>query len=1168
MNAQFVHLQIHSEYSLIDGTVRIGSLCERIKELGMPAVALTDVANTYGMVKFYRKCITNGIKPIIGVHAWTNNEEDRNQPHQLLLLCRDNDGYRALCELLSRAYLNNSGAGSVNIELDWMREHADGFIVLAGGVEGAIGQALITGYPDRAQQHAREYQELFGDRFYIDVSRTGREHESDYVSMATRLAASLDIPVVATNAVQFLTAAEFDAHEVRVCINEGRVLSDTRRQRRFTEQQYLRSTAEMSALFADMPEALTNTVEIAKRCNVVLTLDKDFLPHYPLAKGMTAEKMLNQTTMKGLLERLRLPDENAIDKTYHERLQLELDVINRMGFAGYFLIVADFIRWAKEHAIPVGPGRGSGAGSLVAYAIGITELDPIEHGLLFERFLNPERVSLPDFDIDFCMEGRDHVIEYVADKYGRDQVAQIITHGTMAARAVVRDVGRVMDMPYGFVDTLAKLVPFAVGMTLDDALTQEPLLKERYDNEDDVRECLDTARSLEGLARNVGKHAGGVVIAPTALTDFTPLYFEPGMSQPVTQLDKDDLETIGLVKFDFLGLRTLTIIDSTLRTINQDRERQGEAPLDLNHLPMDDVQTFDLVKTGKTTALFQLESRGMQELIQRLQPDKFDDLVALVALFRPGPLQSGMVDDFINRKHGRERVTYPHPELENILTPTYGVILYQEQVMQIAQVLAGYSLGAADLLRRAMGKKKPEEMAHQRAVFLDGSKKRGVDTDVATHIFNLMEKFAGYGFNKSHSAAYAMITYQTAWLKTHHTAAFMAAALSSDMDHTDKVVVLMAECRDLKLQVAPPDINRCEYHFVPVGQDRILYGLGAIKGVGRSALESVLAARDEAEPFTDLFDLCARIDSRKVNRRTLEALIKSGGLDELGRHRAALMAALPGAINTAEQQSQDATAGQSDMFGINAPATVKPEIQDVAEWSEEQRLVGERDTLGLYLSGHPYDRYRDELKQIIETPVNELNPTVDRSVWVAGLIVAIRTLNTQRGRKMAFVTVDDKTARIEISIMGDLFNSERNTIRKDNVVAIHGQVSVDDYSGGFQMRAEKIYDIENLRALLVARITVETDEQALKDGLAGQIHDVLGPYTGGRSEIVLSYRRHNGQYADIQLGPDWKVKPAEGLINSLEKLFGRDKISLIYDLRLMQNNKPAQPAQQQYLEAM
>jgi len=1168
MTPQFVHLQIHSEYSLIDGTVRIGPLCERIKELGMPAVALTDVVNTYGMVKFYRKCIANGIKPIIGMHAWIHNEEDRNQPHRLLLLCRDNDGYHALCGLMSRAYLNNSGSSAVTIDVDWLQVHANGFIVLAGGMEGAIGQALIAGHSERAEQIARKYLELFGDKFYIDISRTGRERESDYVSMVTRLAASLDIPVVATNAVQFLTAAEFDAHEVRVCINEGRVLSDTRRQRRFTEHQYLRSDAEMSALFADMPEALANTVEIATRCNVVLTLDKDFLPHYPLAKEMTAEGMLNQSSIKGLLERLELPNEQAIDEQYLERLHLELDVVNRMGFAGYFLIVADFIRWAKEHAIPVGPGRGSGAGSLVAYAMGITKLDPIEHGLLFERFLNPERVSLPDFDIDFCMEGRDRVIEYVAEKYGRDQVAQIITHGTMAARAVVRDVGRVMDMPYGFVDTLAKLVPFAVGMTLDDALTQEPLLKERYDSEDEVRECLDTARSLEGLARNVGKHAGGVVIAPTALTDFTPLYFEPGMSQPVTQLDKDDLETIGLVKFDFLGLRTLTIIDRTLRTLNQRREKQGEPPLDLNHLPMDDAETFELIKTGKTTALFQLESRGMQELIQRLQPDKFDDLVALVALFRPGPLQSGMVDDFINRKHGRERVTYPHPELETILAPTYGVILYQEQVMQIAQVLAGYSLGAADLLRRAMGKKKPEEMAHQRAVFLDGSKKRGVDTDVATHIFNLMEKFAGYGFNKSHSAAYAMITYQTAWLKTHHTAAFMAAALSSDMDHTDKVVILMAECRDLKLEVAAPDINRCEYHFVPVSHDKIFYGLGAIKGVGQSALESVLAARDEGEAFTDLFDLCARIDGRKVNRRTMEALIKSGGLDTLGQHRAALMAALPGAVNTAEQQSQDATAGQSDMFGISAPATVKPDIQDVPEWPEEQRLIGERDTLGLYLSGHPYNRYREELKQIIETPIQELNPTVDRSVWVAGLIVAIRTLNTQRGKKMAFVTVDDNTARIEISIMGELLNSERNTIHKDNVVAIHGQVSVDDYSGGFQMRAEKIYDIDTLRSRLVAKINIETDEQALKSGLPDEMDDMLRPFIGGGSEIILSYQRQNGQRADIQLGSKWKVKPTEALVSLFESKFGRDKYNLIYDMRLMENNKPVPPAQQHYLEAM
>ncbi len=1168
MATPFVHLQVHSEYSLIDGTVRIGALCERIQELGMPAVALTDVANTYGMVKFYRKCLAYGIKPIIGVHAWLNNEDDRNQPHRLLLLCRNNQGYRTLCELLSRAYLNNYGADVATLEFEWLRDRSNGFIALAGGLDGAIGHALLSGNLERARQLANHHLELFEDRFYIDVSRTGRERENEYVSLAAQLAGTLDIPIVATNAVQFLTASDFDAHEVRVCINEGRVLNDTRRQRRFTEQQYLRSAAEMNALFADMPEALMNTVEIAKRCNVVLTLDKDFLPDYPLEQGSTIEQTLNDASVRGLIDRLGVCNKNEIDKQYRERLDLELDVVNRMGFAGYFLIVADFIRWAKEHDIPVGPGRGSGAGSLVAFAIGITELDPIDHGLLFERFLNPERVSLPDFDIDFCMEGRDRVIEYVAEKYGRDQVSQIITHGTMAARAVVRDVGRVMSMPYGFVDTIAKLVPFAVGMTLDDALEQEPLLKERYDNEDEVRECLDTARALEGIARNVGKHAGGVVISPTPLTDFTPLYFEPGMSQPVTQLDKDDLEAIGLVKFDFLGLRTLTIIDRTLHTVNRQREQKGEPVLDLNHLPVNDASTFDLIKSGKTTALFQLESRGMRDLIQRLQPDKFDDLVALVALFRPGPLQSGMVDDFINRKHGRERVSYPHPELQTLLQPTYGVILYQEQVMQIAQVLAGYSLGSADLLRRAMGKKKPEEMAHQRVVFLEGAKKRGVDPDVATHIFNLMEKFAGYGFNKSHSAAYAMITYQTAWLKTHHTAAFMAAALSSDMDHTDKVVTLMAECRDLGLEVMAPDINRCQYHFVPINEKQILYGLGAIKGVGQSALDSVLTAREAGQPFADLFDLCARIDNRKVNRRTLEALIKSGGLDTLGQHRAALMTALPGAINTAEQTSQDIDAGQTDMFGISAPATVKPESLDVPEWSDEQRLVGERDTLGLYLSGHPFDRHREELRQLARSSINDLKPTSDRSVWVAGLIVAIRTLNTQRGKKMAFVTIDDNTARIDISILGDMLNTERQLIHKDNVVVIHGQVSVDDYSGGFQMRAEKIFDVDGLRSQLCSQLIIEVDEITLGKELISEMADLVRPFTGGGCEIILSYRRQNGQCANIVLGPDWRVKPVAKLISRVESCFGGNKVKLVYDLHCLRESELASMPERQFLEAM
>ena len=836
----FVHLHLHSEFSLADGMVRIKPLVERLVELEMPAVALTDLANLYGAVKFYRACLGAGIKPVLGADVRVQSPLDPGRTDRLVLLCRDNEGYRGLCRLLTRAWLDGQEGhpGRAVVPAEALAAESGSLIALVDAEHSVFTRELLEGSEDRAERLLLRYQELFGDRLYLELARVGRPHEEVYIDRALAVAARRSLPVAASNRVQFLHAAEFDAHEIRVCINEGRVLQDRRRPRLFTDQQYLRDSDEMADLFADIPEALDNTLEIARRCNAFLRFDRNYLPAYPDAGAQPVEEVLREQTARGLAARLgveRLFDgegRETVDPNYVVRMNLELDVINEMGFPGYFLIVADFIRWAREHRIPVGPGRGSGAGSVVAWALGITELDPLRFGLLFERFLNPERVSLPDFDIDFCMEGRDRVIEYVAERYGRDQVAQIITFGTMAARAVVRDVGRVMGLSYGFVDTVAKLIPFEIGMTLEKALQQEEVLRERYENETEIAELIDTARSLEGLARNVGKHAGGVVIAPRPLTEFTPLYAESAHAQAVTQFDKDDLEAVGLVKFDFLGLRTLTIIDRAVKLINAGREKVGKAPLVIEDLPLDDARTFDMIKAGRTTAMFQMESRGMKEWIVKLLPDSFDDLVALVALYRPGPLGSGMVQDFVNRKHGRERIHYPHPDLEPILKETYGVILYQEQVMQIAQVLAGYSLGGADLLRRAMGKKKPEEMAKQRAIFMAGAEERAVDAATAEYIFDLMEKFAGYGFNKSHSAAYALIAYQTAWLKAHYPAAFMAASMSSDMEHTDKIVVLINECRELGLSVEPPDINLCGFDFRPVDEGTILYGLGAVKGGG------------------------------------------------------------------------------------------------------------------------------------------------------------------------------------------------------------------------------------------------------------------------------------------------------------------------------------------------
>ncbi|OGI52493.1 MAG: DNA polymerase III subunit alpha [Candidatus Muproteobacteria bacterium RIFCSPHIGHO2_02_FULL_65_16] len=1165
MNSVFVHLRVHSEYSLADGIVRIPELIAGARAQGLPAVALTDRANLFGAVKFYREAVAAGVKPLIGADVWLENPEDAHKPYLLSLLCQNLDGYHHLCRLLTRAYTEGQHSGRPCIARRWLDDSTTGLIALSGAQEGDIGQALLAANTTHAEELLASYQALFPGRFYLELQRTGQPLQEEYNHAAVVLAARRGAPVVATNPVLFLRPADFEAHEVRVCIQDGRVLTDARRPKRHTPQQYFRSGAEMAALFEDIPEALENTRAIARRCNLRLEFGRYFLPDYPVPAGVTIDELLRRQAAEGLERRLLVVPEierAARRAVYRQRLEHELAVIIKMGFAGYFLIVADFIQWAKNHDIPVGPGRGSGAGSLVAYCLGITELDPIKYDLLFERFLNPERVSLPDFDVDFCMERRDEVIEYVIRRYGQDRVAQIITHGTMAAKAVVRDVGRVMNHPYGYVDKLAKLIPFELGMTLTRALEIEPMLRERYEQEEDVRALFDTARALEGLARNAGKHAGGVVIAPTALTDFMPLYCEQGSTQTVTQFDMEDLEKLGLVKFDFLGLRTLTVIDKAVKIINAERRRTGEPPLAIELIPIDDPATFALLKTCRTTALFQLESRGMKDLIQRLQPDKFEEIVALVALFRPGPLQSGMVDDFINRKHGRSPSKYLHPSIESILKPTYGVILYQEQVMQIAQVLAGYSLGSADLLRRAMGKKKPEEMALQREGFVRGARAHGVSESLATHIFDMIEKFAGYGFNRSHSAAYALIAYQTAWLKAHHPAAFMAAVLSADMDKTDKVVTMIAECRDMRLAILPPDINRCDYEFVPVddaapGGARatgaaepeaakvILYGLGAIKGLGQAAIEAILQARREAGPFRDLFDFCRRIDARKVNRRVLESLIKAGALDNLGAHRATLMASLGAALAAAERHTRDTAAGQVDLFGATERLAEAQVYTEAPLWSEEQRLEGEKETLGLYLTGHPIARHAEELARITDATIAELKPTQNRTVVVAGLVVALRAMQTRRGDRMAFVTLDDRTGRLELAVFSDLFASSRELLVKDNLLVVEGQVSVDDYTGGFKMAAEKVYNMEQARAAFSTRLVIDVSAEQTGNGFVDELKRILAPAARGSCPVYLHYVNGDAE-AEIALGEEWKISPSHALLEHLSRLAGERNVHLVY----------------------
>ncbi len=1166
MKPRFIHLRLHSEFSLVDGMVRIKSLMKKAAELNMPAVALTDQSNLFAMVKFYRAAIAAGIKPIVGVDVWVRPAADTEPPFRMVLLCQNNQGYNNITRLVSESYTKGQHNGIPIVTVENLREMNEGIIALSGGREGDVGKALLAGNLIQAAELLKAWQSIFPDRYYLELQRTGRENEEAYLHAAVNLALANGAPVVATNDVRFLEQKDFEAHEVRVCIHDGRTLDDPRRVKSYSDQQYLRSEAEMLELFSDIPEALENTVEIAMRCNLTVRLGESFLPEFPIPEGETTDSYFRKVATDGLEKRLQIlidkddPEREAKRKVYFDRLQTELDVICEMGFPGYFLIVADFIQWSKDNNIPVGPGRGSGAGSIVAYAMLITDLDPIEFDLLF---LNPERVSLPDFDVDFCMEGRDRVIDYVAEHYGRDRVSQIITYGTMAAKAVTRDVGRVMGLGYGFVDRIAKMIPFEIGMTLSKALEESEDLANAYNNEDDVRDMLDMCLSLEGLARNAGKHAGGVVISPSLLTDFTPLYCEQGSQSIVTQFDKDDVESIGLVKFDFLGLRTLTIIDWAVQNIKDRHADQQD--LDVNLLPLDDKQAFTLLLAAETTAIFQLESSGMKDLIKRLQPDCFEDIIALVALFRPGPLQSGMVDNFINRKHGREAVSYPdaqyqHESLKPILEPTYGIILYQEQVMQIAQVLAGYTLGGADMLRRAMGKKKPEVMAEQRAVFAQGAKENGIDAELAMKIFDLVEKFAGYGFNKSHSAAYALLSYQTCWLKAHYPAEFMAAVLSADMDNTDKVVVLVEDCRRMGLEVLKPDINRSILKFNVPEDGQVLFGLGAIKGVGESALLGIIEERNANGPYQDLYDFCRRVEGRKVNKRVMESLVKAGAMDALGPNRASLMARLPEAIKLAEQYQKNAMVGQDDMFGSSTAADSMAPIDEVTikEWDDEQRLTLEKETLGLYLTGHPINQYVKELRRFTDCPLGDLDGLVEnnpgggymsqknaREFKLAGLMIGMRVRKMKNGSKIVSVELDDKTARIEARIFEEKYEQYGHLLNKDKLIIVEGKVAYDDYFGGYRITAETIYDITEARQRFAQRLEIQLDEQQAANGFIGELNQLLNPFREGSCPVWIRYKKQHAT-AMLNLGEDWRVQPSDELIKRLQELAGESQVNVVY----------------------
>lgn len=1121
----FAHLHLHSEYSLVDSTIRIADLVGRCVAQGQPAVAVTDQNNLFALVKFYKAAESAGIKPIAGADLLL--AEGDEAPTRMTVLCRDRDGYLSLSRLLTRAWMEGHRNDGVVVRPHWLQEANNGLFLLAGRHSEA-GRLALAGKHELAEQWLAQWQQATGERLHLELTRTAREHEDAFNAFALHASSRRGVPIIATNDARFLDENGFDAHEARVCIATGRVLDDPKRPKDYSPEQYVKSSEQMSELFADLPDALDNAIALATRCNLELRLGTYYLPAFPVPDDETLDSWMRVQAREGLTKRLEKAPiaQGHTRESYFERLEIELDVIIKMGFPGYFLIVADFINWAKDHGIPVGPGRGSGAGSLVAWALGITDLDPIPYDLLFERFLNPERVSMPDFDIDFCMDRRDEVIDYVAAKYGRDRVSQIITYGTMAAKAVVRDTGRVLGHPYGFVDGIAKLIPLTLGVSLDDALGESDAarknpelasaeLMQRNAAEDDVRDLLSLARDLEDLTRNAGKHAGGVVIAPSPLSDFCPLFAEHDEGgrgrNPVTQFDKDDVETIGLVKFDFLGLRTLTIIDWAVKAINLRREVAGEAPLDITALALEDKPTYELFARGDTVAVFQFESRGMRELLKRAKPDTFEDIIALAALFRPGPLGSGMDRDWVDRKHGNAEVSYPHPLLESVLAPTYGVIVYQEQVMQIAQVLAGYSLGGADLLRRAMGKKKPEEMAKERVKFETGAAANKVDARVASSIFDLMEKFAEYGFNKSHSAAYALVAYQTAWLKVHYPAEFMAAVLSSDMDNTDKVVGFLDEARTLSLQVLPPDVNASVYMFEAIDPKTIRYGLGAVKGVGRGVCEAIAEERERNGVFVDLLDFCKRVEGSKLNRRALEALVNAGALDGLGRNRASLMLQLPEVLKATDQLAREREAGQVSLFGAmpEAPA-LHLSLPESEEWSLLQKLQGERETLGHYLSGHPLDPYREELRGLVGHDLSDLDrmwserPDEERKGWrpemavvIAGQVIGMR----KRGDSQAFVQLEDGRGRIECAFFAEAYYNFAQLLTRDRILVIEGGLREDEFSGGFSLRAKRCWDFSQVCSQYAQRLSVKLDLRQ-KDALA-HFERALHPYLPGATPMLL-----------------------------------------------------------------
>lgn len=1168
MLPDFVHLRLHSEYSITDGIVRIDKAVARARDDGQPAIGLTDLGNAFGLIKFYQAARKAGVKPLLGADVWVGDPQDPDEASRLLLLCRNNDGYRQLCELLSRGALWSDRRERVVLDLAWFSEvGSDGLIALSGAAEGDVGKAILQGRIDEAALRVTAWKKLFGTGYYLEVQRYGHPDEEILVAQTAQLSLDADVPLVATHPVQFVDRDDFRAHDARVCIATGYTLADKRRPRVFTEQQYFQTRADMAERFSDMPQALTNAFEIARRCNVTLTLGKSFLPDFPTPNGEGLDAFLVAEARRGLAERMQqLYPDDAVRASrqaeYDDRLDFECKTIVQMGFPGYFLIVADFINWAKKNGVPVGPGRGSGAGSLVAYSLGITDLDPLAYALLFERFLNPERVSMPDFDIDFCQDNRWKVIEYVREKYGADAVSQIATFGTMSSKAVIRDAGRVLDLPYNFCDQLSKLIPVVQNrpVSLAEALSAEPQLQERYEREEEVKELFTLANKLEDLTRNVGMHAGGVLIAPGKLTDFCPLYTQPGGDAVVSQYDKDDVEKVGLVKFDFLGLRNLTIIELALDYVAR---LTGERP-DLNALAFDDPKAYQILKDANTTAIFQVESEGMKKLLKKLAPDRFEDIIAVLALYRPGPLGSGMVDDFILRKKGLQKIEYFHESLKACLTPTYGVIVYQEQVMQISQLIGRYTLGAADMLRRAMGKKNADEMAQHRDIFREGAKQSEIDEKLAMQLFDLMEKFAEYGFNKSHTAAYAVVTYHTAWLKAHHAAAFMAATLSSDMDSTDTVKIFHDDAKANGLTILGPDVNHSEFRFSPVDAKTIRYGLGAVKGTGENAVNAIVAARKAGGDFKDIFDFCQRIDRRVVNRRAMEALVRAGAFDALDAERSRVLSQIALAVETAEQAA--ANEHQSSLFGMDDLSAPQTQLrrggvdnQNYPRWTERQRLIEEKAALGFFFSSHPFDIVRAEVRPMCSTPIGRLEASRDATL-VAGIVTDVRTQMTRRG-KMAFVTLDDGEGRIEAAVFSEMFDAQRHKLRMDELLLVEGKVSRDEFRDALKLGVDRLMTFNEARAQWAKGLWLDLRGVDIR-GLGGvrRVYDLLQPFaqlaeasaaTIKGCPVTLAYSNGTAEVV-LEVGDGLRVRPDTDLMDALRSLLGNERVRLDYQLGAQQ----------------